>query len=424
MMTIHEFRAVERRSYVADRSAVVILLVLLVLAVPSGHAEEQDTIATKNDRAIELSKKGMLGKAIEIWFELLDIAGPEYAFRWVFHKNVGRNFQKLEKNQRAWWHLSKAVDLAPEKEKDKLQKRLDKLELKLISGDYIRIKLVASRFGQFLPVDDELARWYPLPTVFWLKPGRLNIRVRATKEGEGSPQKYLLKPAARSLHVTVPMPSEKGHLVVVCDQPTAEIRLNDKLLGIGRIETQADEGDHTVTVFLRGYITHVAKVGVVSGETEELSVLLKPDESETGGGQKAGSGVKTWELAVFFSSLAVVGAGFGTYYGWAGSELNDQETAHSQWVNTLSVAGSPATEAEKNADWKRRLDKHVVPAEVTSYVLWGLGGAGLALSTVVMIVDGTSSTTSEISETSKVLPILSPAVFSGGGNGIRVQFTF
>lgn len=378
-------------------------------------AQDKADVTTLNDRAIELSKNGMLGKAIEIWVDLLEITDAEYAYRWVFHKNIGRNFQKLSKLSRAWWHFTQARKLAPAKSAGKLEKRIAGLENTLAEEGYQRVEVKANRLGEFLPVDDELPNWYPLPATWWFKPGYAEFKVRSG-DGQSVAQREAILAETTRLVAQVPVPREMGRLVIVASPPAAEIRVDDRLLGVGRVETEVEEGDHILSVTLAGYVPFTGSVGVLGDGTEEKSVVLVR-VPELNSGQ---SSFHRWHWLALGSSVALIGGGCGTYWGWGESAAADQRTAHLAWVTAQTEKGQAPSEAEKDADWNKRVDDNVLPAEITSYILWGVGGAGLVATAVWMGVDALGS--KDVKEVAR-LPLIAPLSVSGG-QGLVLQISF
>jgi len=388
---------------------------LLLVFADSAMGQEKADVGTLNDRAIKLSKEGMLGKAIEIWVELLEVTEAEYAYRWVFHKNVGRNFQKLGKLPRAWWHLAQAKKLAPEKGARKLAKRITRLEEALVADGYRRVTVTANRLGAIMPIEDELANWYPLPGIWWFKPGYVQFKVRSA-DGHVTTQSEAITADTDEVRAQVPAPVARGRLIVVASPPAAEIRVDGKLLGVGRVEIDVDEGDHKLAVTLSGYEPFIGTIGVLGSETEEEAVVLNrlPD---LGTGQ---SSFHKWHWIALGSSLALVGAGCGTYWGWGQGAMDDQRNAHLAWVDALTSQGQAPTEQAKDDDWQRRVDNNVLPAEMTSYVLWGVGGAGLIATAVWMGVSATSP--AELEEAAR-MPLIGPLT-APGSTGLTLQLSF
>jgi hypothetical protein len=388
---------------------------LTTLACPV-LGQEKAGVGTLNDRAIKLSKEGMLGKAIEIWVGLLDTTEAEYAYRWVFHKNVGRNFQKLGKLPRAWWHLAQAKKLAPEAGAAKLGKRIAKLQKKLTEAGYRRITVSANRLGAFMPIDDELANWYPLPGIWWFKPGYAQFKVRSA-DGLMATQSETLAVDTDQIRAKMPAPVAMGRLVVVASPANSEIRVDGKLLGVGRIEANLPEGDHQVAVTQAGYQPFNGSVGVLGDETEEKAIVLSRIPDIDG----AATSLHKWHWIALGSSIALVGAGCGTYWGWGGSAAAGERTAHLKWIDDWTTqVGQPPSEATKDSDWQIRVDESIRPAEITSYVLWGMGGAGLVATAIWILTDIGGAANGETAGTP---PLFAPMI-SADGKGLTLQFSF
>jgi len=305
-------------------------MILLGATEAAGQGVE-DKFVAMNDQAIELSRAGKLGEAIGIWFDLLDDTSAEYPHRWVFHKNVGRNFQKLGALDRAWWHLDKSRQSSDGENDEQVHRWINELEAGLTRDGWKKVHVTGTAAGEFAPQSDDLRRWYPLPTDWWFKPGRQRLSVRVAPEHEGAAE-LVLDP--ETTQVTLEMPK---HEEVVVVQPI------------------------------------VPAPAVVTQETR-------------------GSTAGPWVWAALATGGALLGAGAGTYWGWGSLALSDAEAAHKDWVADETALGHPPTEAEKDADWDSRLDSAVAPAEVTSYVLWGLGGATLAAGAVLFFLHSGEST--------------------------------
>lgn len=252
------------------------LVALLLLMTPAAFAQDvEDEITRRNDQAIELSRSGKLADAIRIWFELLDTTPADYSHRWVFHKNVGRNFQKLESHDRAWWHLDKARQSPDGEKSDQVKQWLAEEDAFLTKSGWVKVHLAAIGTGEFMPVSDELSRWYPLPSDWWFRPGLYQLPVRGAP-GKEATADFTVHPGTVQLMLDVPQAPGTGTVLVVADQALAAIRIDDRPAGLGRAEVELEPGSHRVQVSLEGFLNWEKTLDVKEGERIEEAVRLQP----------------------------------------------------------------------------------------------------------------------------------------------------
>ena len=414
------------------RAIVVgVTAMLLIGTAMVSRAETKLDVAAENNRAIELSKAGKLGDAIKIWFRLLDGTPASYEHRWVFHKNVGRNFQKLSSLPQAWWHLSRCLKLATKTQKKPTQWR-DEVAQALKADGYVRVTLSAGpSIFEVRPVTGEYGNWYQGPTTWWFKPGNVKLPIRL-KDGTTIEKDIFVPDETASIIIELPRPAETGLLILEVKQASAEIFLGGNSVGFGRAELKVEEGDHHIEVKLDGFETWSKKVGILMDDRIVENVVLlpktagndKPDPSigTTRPKDKGKPRIATWKWVILGSSVVLIGAGAGTYWGWAASELEDAESAHETWIAEQTKAGNAPDGAAKDADWDDRYSSNVLAPEVISYVLWGLGGAG-AIASVVLIIHEASTSKSTAKSSTLGHFNMAPTYHPGGG-GFSLDFTF
>jgi tetratricopeptide (TPR) repeat protein len=178
-------------------------------AALEAEAQESVDVAALNDQAIALSKEGKLEEAIPLWFRLLDETSAEYAFRWVFHKNIGRNFQKLGLLPQAQYHLRQAKAAAPQP--DALAESwLVEAEAALRQQGFRAVTLSAGTVvAELRPSAGALARFYPVPLVWWLKEGEVEVWLR-TPGSPGAAVKLAILPATETVKLELPMGPKNG----------------------------------------------------------------------------------------------------------------------------------------------------------------------------------------------------------------------
>jgi len=128
-----------------------------------------------NQKAIELSREGALTEAIDVWWTILDSEGEGYKYAAVVHRNIGRNFQKLELWAEAWYHLDRCVRLDASDVKC-AQWRMD-VEEKLLPG-HVRVLLQADAAECRLVLEEAGAeRSLPSPVEWWFVRGAHKVLV-------------------------------------------------------------------------------------------------------------------------------------------------------------------------------------------------------------------------------------------------------
>lgn len=159
--------------------ACVALLLVVAILGPSAHIEagEKPDPSTLNLKAIELSRDGAYLEAIEIWLAMLIEQGPGYAFAAVVHRNVGRNYQKLDMAPQSWWHLRQAVELASEgAEKPALW--LFETE-RALEKQHVKVSLTVHPAGSHVVFEEKgKLRTYPAPLSWWFVPGRHSLTIQ------------------------------------------------------------------------------------------------------------------------------------------------------------------------------------------------------------------------------------------------------
>lgn len=117
--------------------------------------------------------------------------------------------------------------------------------------------------------------------------------------------------------------------------------------------------------------------------------------------------IPAWKWALLGTGLAMAAGGGATWMvGWdRGNGLNDE----------FSGRFAPAQAAARQAQYDQRWKDEVVPLQLTSYALWGVGGAAAITGLVLILTDGPAPTrpTPEAGPAAG-LQVL-PAVWGGGG---------
>jgi hypothetical protein len=184
------------------------------LSLPAS-AQEVDPAAA-NLKAIDLSRAGAYEEAIEIWITLLQRQGDQYEHAPVLYRNIGRNYQKLERYPQAWWYLRRAVEMGTaDREKPALW--LFQVEKSLKEAGLIQVRLVAAEAGARIVLDEgERLRIYAAPLDWWFPAGPRSVTLK-TAAGELVPcpidvsttrTRFVLPPGADD---PIEKPADPGH---------------------------------------------------------------------------------------------------------------------------------------------------------------------------------------------------------------------
>jgi len=343
------------------------LLIAVTLASfpAAGRSQDRPDIALLNNRAVELSLKGDFERAIRIWLRLVDHVGDDHEYGWVFHKNIGRNYQKLGRHAEAWWHLERC--LAPTSEDAALVGMWRQEVEEHLTQEHVRVSLEADAPAAAVRIaEGDDATWYKTPLEWWFRPGAHTVLVKARNQ---DPHKI-------SFHkISFEVTDETNRLTLSLP---AEEKLADKPPPV---------------------------------PVSPIPVLPKNGSSD--------SGVPAWKWFILGGAGALAAGGAVTFH-LASSNLNEQQDKHDEWKRkTFPPDGtiSPGDEDAVQNDWDNRFEDEVRPLEVTSYVLWGLASATLVTSAILLYPDLFPE--ESVDQAAEVAPYLAP-----GGGGINATFSF
>jgi len=320
---------------------------LLLLAAPA-TAQELPDVSKRNNEAIELSKEGEFAKANAIWMELSSQVAPDYPYLWAFHKNVGRNFQKLSNLPAAWWHFDRCLELTGRKQEQTAEWQSG-TETNLKEMAYVRVTLqsVAGPAQVRLRIDTD-GQWHKLPLTWWFRQGRNSVDAR-TDKGALIAVEFDVGPDTTLVGITMPPGPEPKPDKVVKPDPVVPLPP----------EVVTDQDDDP-----------------------------------------------PWNWLLLGSSAALAAAG-GVVYYCAVDSRDTQRAEFETWKQeTYGLAGKvpPASQPEAESEWERRVSENVTPFEVSSYILWSAAAAAAAGSLVIWLSGGEP----ERGETPAVVPVATP----------------
>ncbi len=335
----------------------ILTLLLLFSAAAAAQPREPDS-GTLNDQAIALSKGGAYAEAIEIWWRVLEREGPGYAHAAVIHRNMGRNYQKLGALPEARWHLNEAVR-ATDKPHPKALEWLDAVDAALAKEHLEVIIDVEGRDGEVFVEEGGKLRGYPEPLTWWFRPGLCKLSVRAR---DGALRQHNLRIAAG----------------------------RTRYLLTARAEAKVPRKDPTQDP--------------PDAPPPTVEPPLRPSRWAR---------VPAWKWALLGVGAAAV-IGGGVTYGVADARLSDLRTDFRR--DHPPAARTPASKPGIEAAWDDAVASDVRPLEVSSYALWGIGGAGLVTGAVLVSLELLGD-----DPPAAGIPTLAPAT---AGQGLLLNWTF
>ncbi|MFH1531562.1 MAG: hypothetical protein ABIK09_12610 [Pseudomonadota bacterium] len=388
-------------------------LAFFLLTANAAHADDATSVATQNNEAIRLSKEGDLDPAIGIWLTLLAETGTDYEFRWVFHKNIGRNFQKLGRLPEAWWHLTQAWELSGGGKSQKLLTWVGEVETAM-GGSHTKVHLEGELDGTTVRFStDRHGYAYRTPMEWWFLRGDHLVRVTAPNR-EAAARNFTVDEQTQTVTLSLPLPEGLGILVLRAD-PAAELLVDGVVQGVGDVEIETTAGPHVVESRVGGLQRWIGEVEVPSRGT-----LTKDVRAPVTAPPPPEPRVAPWTWALLAGGVAAV-AGGGVTWWLAGENLDDQRGAYRGWLDDqyhLDGAVPMGKETEATKEWNSRVASKVTPVQISSYALWGVGGAAIAASAVLIGLDlarsGDADTTVQT-----VQPWALP-----GGAGLTTTFSF
>ena len=405
-----------------------VFIAIMVLAVVTQclpgilFAQEKADIPTLNNEAVQLSKAKEYVKAIEIWLDVIELAGPTHEYLWAFYQNVGRAFQKLSVYPEAWWYLKKSLELKPDNVKTT---RWMTAVTEALARDFVSVLLESDVQGtRLIRKHGTRSQGYLLPLRWWFKPGEATLSVEADDHFPGS-QVTVVSKDTRTVAVHLEPRARVGRLKLLVPHQEAMVSVDGKDLGKGDMDLELPVGPHDVIVKHPEFEEWAKAVTIKGGKTATENVALVPVAGQavvvekpvgiTHAGSEAGGQVtvKTW---VTLGSAVALGAVGGILFGVASGNAREQRQELSDDYKLdegVVEADIPGIEE----DWNARVDEHVKPYTTAAYVLWGVGGAALVAGGVMLVLD-LRRPKGEVK-----IQALVPTYLPGGG-GLCAQFSF
>ncbi|MFH1531286.1 MAG: carboxypeptidase-like regulatory domain-containing protein [Pseudomonadota bacterium] len=232
--------------------------------------------------------------------------------------------------------------------------------------------------------------------------------------------------------------SEDHVQIHVETDPTSSVVTFPGRIGPHRFRTPAiwwfKPGTYSVEVTHDGYQPKEKTLVVKAGKATTVKVVLEtkkvaapvkdPDDKApvegpagpTEAGPQTARKLPPWKWALLGGGLALAAGGGATWMvGWdRGNGLSDEFSGH--------VA--PGQAAARKAKYDQRWEREVVPFQISSYALWGVGGAAAITGLILLLTDGPppERPAPEAGPAAAGLQVL-PA-FWGDGGGLVVGLSF
>ena len=333
-----------------------ILLLFVALLSPAWAMAADDDPGEMANRAMKLYEDpATRGEAVALYHKALGKATGRVRIEVL--KNLGKAYGAMNAYAEAFPYLHFAfiseggTDL-------KIRDALEFVRKKL-SGDHVQVRIEANPARSVVTFKGEGGpHRFRTPATWWFKPGTYSINV--THDGYHPKEETLTVKAGKAPTITVVLAEKK--IAKPVKDPT---------------------------------------VGGASAPTVERSTELTTNDKH-----KVRK-IPAWKWALFGGGLALAAGGGATWMvGWdRGNSLNEEFTGR--------VA--PAQAGARRAKYNQRWEDEVTPLQISSYALWGVGGAAAITGLVLLLTDGPPPTRpSPETGPSSGLQVL-PAIWGNGG---------
>ncbi len=385
-------------------------------------AQSKDPISLFNE-ASDLADKGLYEEAIAIWLMVADAIPEKY--RPTVQVNLGLAYKKLGKLPQAHHHLSRFLVAKPQDPDATAWLAETVGELR---RTHVLVHVRCRPEDARVFVQGESKEGYACPFDWWFEPGRRLLR----GEKEGFEQKLEV------VDVTAGRPEQDvllelvsaeqwGYLEVPGTGKSVQVFLNGMLEGRVPFRRKLKPGSYELMVGRPGELPWKKQISVVAGQTlVETPELAPPEEKkpeETLAAQlgtpvhvaakaeeESGAG-SWWKWSLV--GAGVVAAATGGALGYLAMDANEQLKRD----YPDGTAENPAPIQHKNL-YDKGYDEQVQPKIVSSYVLYGIGGAMAIAGGVLLLVGNGSGGESKDTEGKLGLaPVLLP-------DGASMSFTF
>jgi len=387
-------------------------IALLLQPAIARAADSTGDAKSRNKLALKAASRGEFKEAVQIWEGLLDEV--PYATALGISANLAVAYRELGDLPQAWHHLtwylknSKKKDVAAGEE-------LQLLEKDLTNDGFIRVAVACEPtdsivyFGKI-----EQGKSYPCPLAWWVKPGKMWVTLASKGYETRSVELDVRKRGEQTAHnirLTKIAPTH-GELVVDGKGRAIQVFLNGALEGTVPFRRKLVPGEYELMVGKPGKMPWKKKITIVAGQavierppiaqpTPEPAAAVEPEptaipvKSVATTKEDQGSS-RAWKWALFGSGVAIV-AGGGVMSIMAGNAYKDAEDKYLAPYYALSSGEQKVEYYGMRAQFEDEVTANVQPKLVSSYVMYGIGGAAAASGAALLLWDMLSDEPSSVS---------------------------
>jgi hypothetical protein len=334
-------------------------LLLSLLVLPGTAAGDEDPGEMANEAMKLYEDPATRGQALALYHKALGKAAGKV--RIGILKNLGKAYGAMNAYAEAYPYLHFAF-LSEGGTDLKIRDALEFVRKKL-SQDHVQVRIETDPARSVVTFPGEAGpHRFRTPAAWWFQPGSYSIRV--THDGYHPKEETLVVKAGKAPTVTVTLTAK------TIAKP---IKDPDAKPPVGEASTPKDP---------------------------DPPVVRK---------------IPAWKWALLGGGLALAAGGGATWMvGWdRGNGLNDE----------FDGAVAPAQATARQAKYDQRWDDEVVPFQLTSYALWGIGGAAAITGLVLILTDGPAPTRPKPEAGPAAGLQVLPAVWGDGG-GLLIGLPF
>ncbi|MBM4354171.1 MAG: hypothetical protein FJ109_10310 [Deltaproteobacteria bacterium] len=372
------------------------LLAATVMLFPGrfAAAQDKDPIALFNE-ASDLADKGLFEEAVAIWLMVADAIPEKY--RPVVQVNLGLAYKKLGKLPQAWHHLNRYLEVKPDDAEAAawLQGVVADLRKTHVLC-HVRCQPADAR----LFVQGESKDAYRCPLDWWFEPGKRLLR----GEKEGFDQKLEVVEVAagkaeQDISIVLVPVEQWGYLEVQGAGKSIQVFLNGMLEGRVPFRRKLKPGTYELMVGRPGELPWKKTVVVAASETvvekpEVANPVEKPPEDDLSAqlgtpvhvaakAETRGNSGAWWKWTLLGAGVAAAATG-GTF-GYLAMKRNDE--LKGEYPDGTDESPAPVQHQEL---YDKAYDDEVQPKVISSYVLYGIGGA-MAITGGILLLVSTDS---------------------------------
>ena len=415
-------------TFLVERTMIIVAL--LSPAITSAGEPKSD-VKGRNKLALKAAASGKFDEAVLIWEGLLGEVSVKTALG--VRANLAVAYRELGDLPSAWYNLtwylkhSKNKDLTAGEE-------LQLLEKDLTGAGFVRIAIACEPAKSVIYLGKvEHGKPYDCPLAWWMTPGKTWVTVSSKGYQTKSAELDIRErgdDTAHHIRLTEIAP-RSGELVVDGKGRAIQVFLDGALEGSVPFRRKLKPGDYELMVGKPGQMPWKKKVTIVAGVTlVERPPLAQPQPeptkvvegdstsfpdktiAETRPAIEKGS--KAWKWALLGSGVAMIGGGGVMSYLAAGA-YDDARKEHMLPYYELSAAEQKLEYNGMRADFEDDVNANVQPKLVSSYVMYGIGGAAAAAGAALLAWDMVSDDPSQVS----LVPTL-----NGNHGGFALSLSF